>query len=153
MELSGSNVPLQLDEIALAALQARSENVERAQVSKLIEYLEATDSFTLVMYLTRQVARGFWGSGGRSLSAARLFKVIKIVLDNVQDESKRKEVLRKVLGYFKWFYEIADRAYAGRESRESIQKLIQKYPSVFNNPGANAPQGFATELISAYLRI
>ncbi|MEM1661244.1 MAG: hypothetical protein QXR17_08935 [Candidatus Bathyarchaeia archaeon] len=138
-----------IDDIALAALQARNEDVEKTQVNKLLEYLEATDSFTVALYIARQVSRNYWGRGGRSLSAARLLKIINDVMSNVQEESKRKEVLRKVLGYFKWFFEVSDSFYY--RNKTAFNNLIQKYSQVINNPKQSAPQGFAVNLLTTYL--
>ena len=138
-----------IDDIALAALQARNEYVEKSQVNKLLEYLEATDSFTVALYIARQVSRNYWGRGGRSLSAARLLKIINDVRSNVQEESKRKEILRKVLGYFKWFFEVSNSLYD--RDKKAFHALIQKYSQVIKNPKQPAPQGFAVDLLTTYL--
>ena len=141
-----------LDELALAALQARQEGVERSQVNKLIEYLESTDSFTLILFLVRQVARGQWSRAGRhAYSAARLVKVIRRLIEKVSSENERKEVLRKVLGYFKWFYESYD---LNRRVVDELRKVYgQALNQVFKDPKQTPPRGFAEAYLRALLRI
>jgi len=139
-----------LDELALAAMQARQEGVDKSQVNKLLEYLEATDSFTLMLFLARQIARGQWSRRGY-YSAVRLFKIIKSLSDANADEARRKEVLRRALGYFKWFYESWDlnRGVGNELQRRLGQALIQ----ALRNPRQPAPQGFAEEYLRALLRL
>lgn len=142
-----------LDELALAALAARKENVEKSQVSKLLEYLNlgAVDEFTLMVYLVRQAARGAWSrssrSRGGSPSASRLFKVLRNLTQRFSDEGTRRDAVREALGYFKWFYESWDLD----PQKRVLSRLSKKYDKVIGNPSAQAPRDFVKECLEALL--
>jgi len=134
------------DELAFAALAARSENVGSAQVNKLIEYLESTDSFTLLVFLVRQIARKEW----RQNSGARLFRVLRELIANVGDERERKDILRGALGYFKWFYECGDINY---RIMQSLKQQYRDLDMLLKDPRQKAPQGFAESYLRALLGV
>jgi len=87
-----------LGEIGAAAYEAATlERVDRTQVNKLIEILETTKSTDeTLIFLARQVARGYWGRRGMSSSARRLFNLLR---------GRELEEARVILGLFKWIYE------------------------------------------------
>ena len=92
-----------LGEIGAAAYEAAAlERVEMAQINKLIEILEVTKSIDeTLIFLARQVARGYWGRRGMSSSAHRLFNLLK---------GRELEEAKVILGLFKWIYEAVDRS-------------------------------------------
>jgi len=134
------------DELAFAALAARSEEVRSAQVNKLIEYLESTDSFTLLVFLVRQIARGEWGRS----SGARLFRVLRELIANVGDERERRDILRKALGYFKWFFECGD---IDHRVMQSLRQQHRDLDRLLKDPRQKAPQGFAESYLKALLGV
>lgn len=114
------------NEIAIAAIHARLEGVENSQVNRLIEYLDSTDIHTIILYLARQVQRGVWTETRPCLSAPKLIKIIDSIGEKIKEEDKRKEVVRKILGYFKWFYEVlgnVDRRVLDKYSRISKENI------------------------------
>lgn len=141
-----------LDELALTALVARWERVEKSQIGKLLEYLEATDEFTLLAYLVRQAARGAWSRRRPSPSASRLFRILRDLAQRFNDEVTRRDALRRALGYLKWFYE------SWELNRNVLNNLSRKYAnlgvninSVMQDPRQRAPNGFAKEYLEALL--
>lgn len=139
MSQTSTQIDRYINEIACAALHATYEGVESSQVNKLIEYLETTDTLTLAVYLSRQVARGYWGGRREdirtekkgSLSASKLISIISSITRDIKDEGKRKEVLRKILGYFKWFYEISNSLLKGETQKSLRSKCEGKIPEEF----------------------
>ena len=95
---SGEELPL--DEIAAAAYEAVIiDKVRSAQVSRLLEVLEESQSVDIVLaFLAKQVSRNYWGPK----SAQRLFNILR----DVEDVDKA----RKILGLFKWLFEAGERA-------------------------------------------
>jgi hypothetical protein len=91
-----------LSQLALTALTARYERVDRSQINKLIEVLNAYDVDTLLVYMARQVARGEIGR----CTARHLMHVIESITR--ESPADLKGEVRKALGYFKWFFEVFD---------------------------------------------
>jgi hypothetical protein len=89
-----------LSQLALTGLTARYERIDKSQINKLLEILNAYDVDTLLVYMARQVARGEIGR----CTARHLMHVI----ENIMRESPAdlKGEVRKALGYFKWFFEV-----------------------------------------------
>ncbi len=125
---------INLDEIALASLEARLEGVEETQVNRLIELLESSKSIDLVkVFIARQVGRRQWSRYATSSSAARLYEILS--------KCTSIDEARKALGYFKWFYE------AGRDIR-ALRSLQSSLRGIIFTPSKHAPSGFA----DTYLR-
>ncbi|MEL9941058.1 MAG: hypothetical protein QXH86_08580 [Ignisphaera sp.] len=136
-----------LDELALAALLARVNGVvESSQVNKLVEYLESTDSFTLLLFLVRQTARNRWDP----VSAARLYKILNRLIAGTSSEEERKDKLRRALGYFKWFYECWE---LNQGVYAALQRKYKDLAQARRDPNIPAPQGFAEEYLRSILRI
>jgi len=135
-----------LDEVALSALIARNEKVDKAQVSKLVEMVETVDSLTLQLYIARQVARGEWSRN----SGVRIINVIENVRNSLKDEESVKQALRKLIGYFKWFYDSLEASPLSKVMT-SLRGQVQNLDQLAKNPKAPAPQGFASLLVRAAL--
>jgi len=138
-------MPVNLDEVALASLEAILEEVDKSQVDRLIEIYEVEKEKVLIMaFIARQVGRGHWGkprsyltSIGRnkiSCSAARLYKVLS---------QCRNDEVKIALGFFKWFYE------AGKDRRSILRKLREEYK--ITNASQSAPSGFVNEYLKTIL--
>lgn len=125
-----------LDKVALAALAALvSDNLEKSQVNKLIEVLEATQSVEcLLAHIARQVGRGIWGR--THFSATILFNVLK---------GRGVDGARSVLGMFKWLYE------AGTKRRGNLQALRRSL-NLDLRGNQVPPQGFFYKYLEATLR-
>jgi len=86
-----------LDYAATAAVNARSERVERAQVSKLMEIFESRPTREgieiLKMFILRQVQRREMGG--------RTAKALIEALSKINDP----QLVRELLTYFRWIYE------------------------------------------------
>jgi len=91
-----------LSQLALTALTAKHEQVDRSQINKLIEVLNAYDVDTLLVYMARQVAREEIGR----CTARHLMHVIESITR--ESPADLKGEVRKALGYFKWFFEVFD---------------------------------------------
>lgn len=92
--------PQFLSQLAVAALTARREGVDKSQVNKLLEVLDAYDIDTLLVFIVRQTAR-------KELGRCMSRHLITIIEDIIKSGSKDvKSEVRKALGYFKWFFEI-----------------------------------------------
>ncbi len=127
--------PQELDELALAAYAAIVfDNVERAQVNRLIEILESLrDVNYLLAYMARQVGRGVWSRSHRYFSASKLYSILK---------GKDINTAREILGIFKWLYE------AGSNRSRQLAMLRSKV----RNVTAKAPQNFFHDYLDAVLR-
>lgn len=133
-----------LDEIALSAVIARSERVDKTQVSKLMEMVESVDSYTLQLYIVRQIARGEWSKN----SGTRLVNLLERIRTELKDEENIKKALRQVLGYFKWFYESFD---VNREVVNVLRRRIPNWDQLIRNPQTPPQQGFANIYIRSLL--
>jgi len=131
--------PINLDEIALAALEAKLEGVEASQVNKLIELLESSKDVSLVkVFIARQAGRKQWSKSSNFRSATRLWKILSGCRDI--DEAK------KVLGMFKWFYEAGSRA-----SQRVLDNLKRQFRNYVFNPSRDAPSNFADTYLRSVL--
>jgi len=92
------------DKLAYAAIKAIEGRVDKSQVNKLIEFLNQTSDIELTLiFLARQVARGEWDPVSAKLLSEAIKETIKDVSTNYATN-----YARKILGIFKWFYEIAE---------------------------------------------
>lgn len=89
-----------LSQIAIAALTAKSERVDKAQVNKLLEVLNSHDIDTLLVYIARQVSRGEIGK----CTGRYLVEILSRYKLSVEEA-------RMVLGYFKWLFESLEKLY------------------------------------------
>ena len=123
--------PRLLDEIAFVASLSVVRKLDKSQVNKLLEVLEASQDLDIVCtFLARQVARKEWPKE----SAARLFKILSGI--------NTLEGARIALGIFKWLFE------AGLGNRNVVNNLMSKYKYV-RSPQQVAPSNFYKQ----YLRV
>jgi DNA-directed RNA polymerase subunit F len=113
-----------LHQIAIAALTAVQEKVDRSQVNKLLEVLNAYDIDTLVVFMARQVAREEFGR----CTSRHLVSIIETIVSEVKKHNIDVKVeVRKVLGYFKWFYEIFSELRS-----KALSEISKKYQGVLS---------------------
>jgi len=139
-----TSVQKYLDEIALSAIIARNEGVDKTQVSKLIEMLESVDSYTLQLHIVRQIARGEWSKS----SGARLVNLIEKIRNELKNEVNVKKALHQVLGYFKWFYESFE---VNKNITNILRNRISNWDQLVRNPQIPPHQGFANLYIRSLL--
>ena len=90
-------MPIDLNKLAKAACWAKVENVDRAQVNKLLEVLESTKNVLYVtIFIAKQRARGEIGR----YTARTLSEILLSLGENVEEA-------REALGLFKWLFEAA----------------------------------------------
>lgn len=111
------------DKLAYAAIKAIEGEVDRSQVNKLIEFLNQTNDIELTLiFLARQVARREWDPVSAKLLSEAIKETIKDVSTNYATN-----YARKILGIFKWLYEVAARADRRSLSRETtIDGMFEK---------------------------
>ena len=117
-----STVQEPLHQIAIAALAAVQEKVDRSQVNKLLEVLNAYDIETLIVFMARQVARGEFGK----CAAQYLISIIEAVASEARKRNADvKAEVRKALGYFKWFFEV----FSGVGSK-ALSGVMENYQTI-----------------------
>jgi|GEM_PF-2647323 len=89
-----------LSQLAIAAITAKHEGVDKSQVNKLLEILNAYDIDTLLVFIARQVAREEIGR----CTSRHLITIIENIIQSSSGKDIKNEV-RRALGYFKWFFE------------------------------------------------
>jgi RNase H-fold protein (predicted Holliday junction resolvase) len=122
-----------LHQIAIVALTAVQEHVDKSQVNKLLEVLNAYDVDTLIVFMTRQVARKERKKEeerrlfGRC-TARHLISIIETIVSKAKEYNIDAKVeVRRALGYFKWFYEV----FSEPEFRV-LDKVLKKYEKYRN---------------------
>jgi len=123
--------PALLDEIAFAAALSVTTRLDKSQVNKLLEILEASQDLNVVCaFLARQVARREWPRS----SAVRVFKILNSV--NTLQEA------RIALGIFKWLFEAGQHNY-------NVSKLMSRYKSIRSSQ--QAPPSFYKQYLQTLL--
>jgi hypothetical protein len=113
-----------LHQIAIAALTAVQEHVDKSQVNKLLEVLNAYDVETLVVFMSRQVAREEFGK----CVARHLVSIIETIVTEAKKRNlNTKDEVRRALGYFKWLYE----TFRELKSR-TLSEVSRKYQGVLS---------------------
>jgi len=114
-----------LHQIAIAALTAVQEHVDKSQVNKLLEVLNAYDVETLVVFMSRQVAREEFGK----CAARHLVSIIETIVTEARKHNlKTKDEVRRALGYFKWFYE----TFRALQKSRTLSEVSRKYQGVLS---------------------
>lgn len=113
-----------LHHIAIAALTAVQGGVDKTQVNKLLEVLNAYDINTLVVFMSRQVTR-------KEFDKCTVRHLLSVIEEIVAETKKRnldvKVEVRKALGYFKWFYEIFS-----IPRSEALSNVMKRYSGVLS---------------------